>query len=163
GVLLGTVAYMSPEQASGRPVDFRSDQFSLGSVLYEMAMGRPAFRRDTQAETLAAIIRDEPELLAALNGRLPAPVCWIVPRGLAKAPTDRYASTHDLARDLVQVRDRILNAPREARESRPSSLPAQRTGFVGRVRERAAVQQLLLRADAYLVTLTGPGGIGKTR
>ncbi|MDQ6892586.1 MAG: protein kinase [Acidobacteriota bacterium] len=163
GVILGTVAYMSPEQASGRPLDFRSDQFSLGSVLYEMAVGKPAFRRETYVETLTAIIRDEPDAMASLNARLPAPLCWIIQRCLAKDPKERYASTHDLARDLSEVRDRFLEAPREKRETRPASLPAQRTGFVGRVTERAAVKQLLLRPDAYLVTLTGPGGIGKTR
>ena len=163
GVVLGTVAYMSPEQASGRPVDFRSDQFALASVLYEMAIGSQAFRRETFAETLTAIIREEPESIALLNARLPAPLCWIIKRCLAKDPRERYASSHDLARDLAEVRDRFLEAPREARESRPTSLPVQRTGFVGRVKERAAVRQLLLRPDAYLVTLTGPGGIGKTR
>ncbi|MDQ2870780.1 MAG: protein kinase [Acidobacteriota bacterium] len=163
GVVLGTVAYMSPEQASGRPVDFRSDQFALGSVLYEMAIGSQAFRRATYAETLTAIIREEPESVALLHARLPAPLCWIIQRCLAKDPRERYASTHDLARDLMEVRDRFLEAPREARESKPTNLPVQRTGFVGRVREKAAVKQLLLRQDAYLVTLTGPGGIGKTR
>ena len=154
---------MSPEQASGRPIDFRSDQFSLGSVLYEMAIGRPAFRRGTLVETLTAIIRDEPDGIASLNSRLPAPLCWIIQRCLAKEPAERYASTHDLARDLAEVRDRFLEAPREKTETRPASLPAQRTGFVGRVTERAAVKELLLRQDAYVVTLTGPGGIGKTR
>ncbi len=163
GVILGTVAYMSPEQASGRPVDFRSDQFALGSVLYEMATGRQAFRRETYAETLTAIIREEPEPIASLNAGLPAPLWWIIQRCLAKDPRERYASTHDLARDLAEVRDRSLEALGEARESRPTNLPVQRTGFVGRVRERVAVKHLLVREDAYLVTLTGPGGIGKTR
>ncbi len=163
GVVLGTVAYMSPEQASGRPVDFRSDQFALGSLLYELAIGRQAFRRETYPETLTAIIREEPDAISSLNARLPAPLCWIIQRCLSKEPRDRYASTHDLARDIAEVRDRFLEAPRETRESRPTNLPPQRTGFVGRVKERAAVRQLLLRPDACLVTLTGPGGIGKTR
>ena len=61
GVIVGTVQYMSPEQASGRSVDFRSDQFALGSILYEMATGRRAFERETAAETLTAIIREEPD------------------------------------------------------------------------------------------------------
>src|SRR5512135_343822 len=63
GTVMGTVGYMSPEQASGQPVDFRSDQFSFGAIVYEMATGRRAFQRKTSAETLAAIIREEPESL----------------------------------------------------------------------------------------------------
>jgi predicted ATPase len=163
GVVLGTAAYMSPEQASGRSVDFRSDQFSLGCVLYEMAAGKHAFRKETAAETLTAILRDEPEPLASVNARLPAPLCWIVERCLAKEPEERYASTRDLAQDLAAVRDRFLESPGRPAPARPASLPAQRTGFVGRERERTALKEVLLRPDASVVTLTGPGGIGKTR
>ncbi len=105
GVVVGTVSYMSPEQASGHPVDFRSDQFSLGSVLYEMASGRKAFLRKTVAETLTAIIREEPAPLEKTAPSAPAPVRWIVERCLAKEPGDRYDSTRDLARDLASVRD----------------------------------------------------------
>ena len=72
GTVLGTVGYMSPEQASGQPVDFRSDQFSLGSILYEMAPGQKAFQRNTAAETMSAIIRDEPEPLGKLRPELAA-------------------------------------------------------------------------------------------
>ncbi len=107
GVVMGTAGYMSPEQASGQAVDFRSDQFTLGAILYEMATGKRAFQRQTGAETLAAIIREEPEPLAQLNPRAPAPVRWIVERCLAKDPEDRYASTKDLARDLRSVREHL--------------------------------------------------------
>jgi serine/threonine protein kinase/WD40 repeat protein len=107
GTVLGTVGYMSPEQASGRAVDYRSDQFSLGSILYEMATGRRAFQKPTGAETLSAIIRDEPEAVARVNPRAPAPYRWIVERCLAKDPEDRYASTRDLARDLKSVREHV--------------------------------------------------------
>ncbi|HJW13247.1 MAG TPA: protein kinase, partial [Thermoanaerobaculia bacterium] len=107
GTVLGTVAYMSPEQAGGRPVDYRSDQFSLGSILYEMAAGKKPFRGDTAAETMSTIIRDEPEPLAKVRPQTPPPLRWIVERCLAKDPEERYASTRDLARDLAGVRDRI--------------------------------------------------------
>jgi serine/threonine protein kinase/Tol biopolymer transport system component len=107
GMVMGTVGYMSPEQASGKPVDFRSDQFSLGTMLYELATGRRAFQRDTSAETLVAVIREEPEPLGKLNPRVPAPLRWIVERCLAKDPDQRYASTRDLARDLASLRDRV--------------------------------------------------------
>ncbi len=107
GTVLGTVAYMSPEQASGEPVDFRSDQFSLGSMLYEMSTGQRAFQRKTSAETMSAIIRDEPEPLGKLRPELPLPLRWMLERCLAKDKEERYASTRDLARDLASVRDHI--------------------------------------------------------
>ena len=107
GTVMGTVGYMSPEQASGEPLDFRSDQFSLGSMLYEMATGQRAFVRRTAAETMSAIIRDEPEPVARLRPDFPLMVRWILDRCLAKDPEERYASTRDLARDLASVRDHI--------------------------------------------------------
>ncbi|HEY1251110.1 MAG TPA: serine/threonine-protein kinase, partial [Thermoanaerobaculia bacterium] len=107
GTVMGTVGYMSPEQASGRPVDFRSDQFALGSILYEMATGQRPFQKNTGAETLTAIIRDEPEPVAQVNPKAPAPFRWIVERCHAKDPDERYASTRDLARDLKSVREHL--------------------------------------------------------
>src|SRR5215831_13526989 len=110
GVVMGTVGYMSPEQATGRLLDFRSDQFSLGSVLYEMATGKRAFSGKTKPEILAAIIRDDPESIGAVNSKIPPPVRWIVERCMAKEPRERYASTEDLARDLANVRDHLSEA-----------------------------------------------------
>jgi hypothetical protein len=101
GAVLGTVAYMSPEQARGEVVDFRSDQFSLGTVLYEMLTGTRPFQAASAPETLTAIIRDEPEPLEKRAPNVPAPVRWIVDRCLAKEPLGRYDSTRDLARDLA--------------------------------------------------------------
>jgi serine/threonine protein kinase/Tol biopolymer transport system component len=107
GVVMGTAGYMSPEQALGKPVDFRSDQFSLGAILYEMATGKRAFSRASAPATLAAIIHEEPESIAGPSPRTPAPLRWLVERCLAKKPDDRYASTRDLARDLATLRDRL--------------------------------------------------------
>jgi eukaryotic-like serine/threonine-protein kinase len=107
GVVMGTVGYMSPEQASGEPVDFRSDQFSFGSILYEVASGQKPFQRKTAAETMSAIIRDEPEPIAKVRADVPPPLRWIVERCLAKDPDERYVSTRDLARDLASVRDHV--------------------------------------------------------
>ncbi len=118
GIVMGTAGYMSPEQALGKPVDFRSDQFSLGSILYEMATGRRAFQRGSTPETLTAIIRDEPEPIGRLAPLSPAPLSWVVERCLAKSADDRYASTRDLARDLAMLKDRLGEAsgaiPRDA-------------------------------------------------
>jgi serine/threonine protein kinase len=107
GTVLGTSGYMSPEQAGGDRADARSDQFSFGVVLYEMLTGQRAFHRRTVAETLSAIIRDEPMPLARLNAAVPPPVRWIVERCLAKDPADRYGLTRDLARDLASVREHL--------------------------------------------------------
>jgi len=107
GVVLGTVGYMSPEQASGELVDFRSDQFSLGAILYEMATGRRAFQKKTAVETLSAIIREDPAPIAGVAPAAPAPLRWIVERCLAKEPEGRYAATRDLARDLRQTFDHL--------------------------------------------------------
>ena len=110
GVVLGTVAYMSPEQARGETVDFRSDQFSLGVVLYEMLTGKRPFEGASAAETLAAIIREEPEPLMKLDPKLPAPLVWIVQRCLSKDPEERYASTKDLAKELQNLRTHLSEA-----------------------------------------------------
>jgi Tol biopolymer transport system component len=107
GVVMGTVGYMSPEQASGHPVDFRSDQFSFGSILYEMATGKSPFHRGTAPQTLAAIIQDEPEPIGTINPRIPSPIRWIIDQCLGKEPGDRYASTQDLARELARIRDHL--------------------------------------------------------
>ena len=107
GVVVGTVSYMSPEQASGQMVDFRSDQFSLGSMLYEMATGKRAFQRKTAIDTLSAILNDEPEPIPVGDARVPAPLRWIIDRCLAKEPRQRYGSSEDLARDLAGVRDHV--------------------------------------------------------
>ncbi len=110
GVILGTVGYMSPEQATGASVDYRSDQFSLGSILYEMATGRRAFQRASAPQTLTAIIQDEPEPIAAVNSRVPAPLRWTVQRCLAKEAKNRYASTEDLAREILTIRENLSEA-----------------------------------------------------
>ena len=120
GVLLGTVGYMSPEQAAGREVDHRSDQFALGVILYELATGVRAFKRDSAAQTLAAIIEDEPEPLEVRNPLVPPQLSRVIARCLSKKPADRYESTRDLAHDL---RDLV----REGSTSRVATVPARRS------------------------------------
>ena len=110
GTVMGTVGYMSPEQAAARSVDFRSDQFSLGTILYEMGTGQRPFLRPTAAQTMSAIIQEDPEPIASINPKVPPPLRWIVDRCLSKEPESRYASTTDLARELKSLRDHLSEA-----------------------------------------------------
>ena len=103
GMLIGTVEYMSPEQAAGKSVDHRSDQFSLGLILYEMATGTLAFHRETAAQTLASIIESDPKPLGELNDACPRDLVRIVRRCMRKSHTERYKDTRDLLRDLKAV------------------------------------------------------------
>jgi len=127
GMVLGTIGYMSPEQASGKTLDFRSDQFALGSIFYEMATGKRAFQRGTTAETLTAIIREEPEPVTRAAASVPSPFRWIIERCLQKDPEERYASTRDLARDVRSVREHLS----EATASVSTETPAQAVGAGG--------------------------------
>jgi serine/threonine-protein kinase len=109
GTVLGTAAYMSPEQAQGKPLDERSDIFSFGAVLYELLSGQRPFTGSSTVEVLSAVLRDEPAPLKA-----PAPVLEIVRRCLAKRATDRYASMAELKTALDQI------AAKPAAEHQPS-------------------------------------------
>jgi TolB-like protein/Flp pilus assembly protein TadD len=92
GVIVGTAAYMSPEQAAGKPADARSDIFSFGLVLYEMLSGQRAFAEDTGISAMAAILHKEPRPLRELAPQLPADLDRVIGRCLAKSPTSRYAT-----------------------------------------------------------------------
>ena len=107
GAILGTAAYMSPEQALGQNTDFRSDQFSFGLILYELASGKQAFAKGSGIEVMAAIVREEPP---PLEEKLPAPLNWIIDRCLAKDPQQRYESTRDLFREIKDLRDHLSDA-----------------------------------------------------
>jgi len=100
GTLLGTPAYMSPEQAVGLPVDSRSDLFSLGAILYEMATGERLFARPSPVETLAAVVEAKPSLASLERAPVPQRLKGIVRRCLAKSPAERYHDTHELVEDL---------------------------------------------------------------
>ncbi len=104
GTVLGTVAYMSPEQVRGALADHRSDQFAFGVVLYEMAGGKRPFVSETQVQTMSAILTEEPQPLEA---RLPPPLRWTIARCLEKDPAARYESTRDLYQDLRNQQEHL--------------------------------------------------------
>jgi Tol biopolymer transport system component len=100
GTVVGTVSYMAPEQVRGLPVDGRTDLFAFGAVLYEMLAGRRAFARDTAAETMTAILKEDPPELAASRTDLPASLDVIVRHCLERNPNERFQSARDLAFNL---------------------------------------------------------------
>jgi len=104
GRIVGTVAYMSPEQAEGKPVDSRSDIFSLGVVLHEMATGEKPFKGDTNVSVISSIIKDTPPPITDVNPSLPADLSRIVRRCLAKDPERRYQTAADLRNDLEDLK-----------------------------------------------------------
>jgi hypothetical protein len=132
GVVLGTLGYLSPEQAAGRPADYRSDQFALGALLYEMATRERPFRRPTVLESLMATIRDEPEPVRERRPDVPLPLAWLIGRCLAKDPIDRYASTTDLARDLAAIRDHLSDLSRRSADTREGEETGGAVAGVGR-------------------------------
>ncbi len=103
GTVMGTVGYMSPEQVRGREADHRTDIFSFGAVLYEMLSGRRAFRGDSAADTMTAILKEEPPDLSETNQAVPAALERLVHHCLEKNPEDRFQSARDLAYDLEAV------------------------------------------------------------
>ncbi|MCA1612373.1 MAG: serine/threonine-protein kinase [Acidobacteria bacterium] len=100
GVVLGTLGYMSPEQVKGKPADQRSDIFSFGAILHEMLSGTRAFHRDSAAETMSAILREEPADLSATNKSIQPGLERIVRHCLEKNPEERFQSARDMAFDL---------------------------------------------------------------
>ena len=103
GAAVGTVAYMSPEQAKGDPVDARTDLFSLGSVIYEMATGKAPFAGGSTAEVFAALLRETPPPVSTVNPAMPRRLDPIVAKLLAKEPAQRYASADALQEDLERL------------------------------------------------------------
>ena len=121
GIVMGTVNYMSPEQALGREVDQRSDIFSLGVVLYEMATGRLPFAGDTVTETIDRIAHSQPEAIARLNYDVPPELEVIIKKALRKDREDRYQRIHDLLVDLRELKREADLAAGLERSTPPAS------------------------------------------
>lgn len=186
GRVMGTAAYMSPEQVRCEPVDERSDLFSFGSVLYEMLAGRPAFRNASAVETMHEILKSDPPDLTDVDPKIPPALSRLVRHCLEKHPEARFQSARDLAFALEAIplfesSGRELDMPPAVRQvldsqsatlqrarstvstAIPTNLPAVTTRLVGRTSELGSLRSLLRAESPRLVTLTGPGGAGKTR
>ncbi|HET7292771.1 MAG TPA: protein kinase, partial [Vicinamibacteria bacterium] len=111
GTVLGTVGYMSPEQVKGSAADARSDIFSFGAVLYEMLTGQRAFKRETAAETMTAILKEDPPEFLSASGALPGGLDRIVRHCLEKQPGERFQSARDLAFDLEAAFGSAVSGP----------------------------------------------------
>jgi predicted ATPase/serine/threonine protein kinase len=192
GTILGTVRYMSPEQAAGLEVDARTDVWSLGVVLYELVAGRPPFKQATPMGTLAAILEREPVPLAEAAPGTPEVVCRVVAKALRKRREERYETAGEMAEAFERARlglvigvgqlsgqedaetMALVVAVDEAGEGEkyppepsatlsPTNLPPLTSTLIGRDRELADVTGMLRGGDVRLLTLTGAGGTGKTR
>jgi len=140
GIVLGTVAYMSPEQLRGKTVDHRADIFSLGAIIYEMLSGRRAFPGETSVDTITAILKEEPPALADIRPDLPSALAPLVGHCLEKDPDNRFQSARDLAFALGAV----------SNSSTSKTIVAMRA-FKSRSRRRF----VLLTAIAALLAVAG--------
>ncbi|HEX6083406.1 MAG TPA: protein kinase, partial [Thermoanaerobaculia bacterium] len=145
GTILGTVGYMSPEQATGKRIDFRSDLFAFGAILHELVTARPAFDGENAIDTLSAILHHDPEPVTRSNIRAPVQLADIISRLLAKSPDDRYSSTRDLARELRLLRDRV--AAEESGFHKPIPEPRKPTGII-----ITAIALAVFLAGAFVLT-----------
>jgi len=130
GVVMGTLGYMSPEQVKGKPTDQRSDLFSFGAILYEMLSGSRAFHRDSAAETMSAILREEPPDLSATNKNVQPGLERIVRHCLEKNPEERFYSARDLAFDLEALSG-LSGASGAAAAAAPSRRPRLVPALIG--------------------------------
>ena len=146
GTVMGTVGYMSPEQVRGRQTDHLSDIFSFGAVLYEMATGRRAFQRDTGAETMTAILKEEPPEFSESGVKVPPGLERLVAHCLEKSPQERFQSARDIAFDLQSLSS--ATTPTERRRA----IPERRSRWM-----LAAAVGALLAYSAFLFWLGGRG------
>ncbi len=153
GTILGTVGYMSPEQATGRRLDFRSDQFAFGAILYELVTGTAAFNEDTAIDTLSAILHKDPPPVTRVNQRAPVQLSDIISRLLEKSADDRYTSSRDLAREIRLLRERVVAEESGFHQSQP--MPPLRRSVAAGV--AAAIALAVIIAVVILTMREKPG------
>lgn len=158
GAIVGTLAYMAPEQLEGRDIDHRVDQFAFGALVYEMLAGVRPFGGTTAAELSASILRDEPRHLSVVRADVPVPLARIVTRCLAKDPGRRYASTTDLAHAVSDIgTDLPLLTPTSAVTSAPRSRAMAWSAAVLLATAAIVAVVLLQRAERPVPVSVGKG------
>src|SRR5215510_2700041 len=156
GIILGTVAYMSPEQAAGKPIDSRSDVFAFGAVLYELLAGRRAFEGDSDISLLQAIQRSSPRPLGEIRPDIPGELRNIVEKALEKDAGDRYQSMREMVVDLKRTQRMKAGEPFPPATTGRASAPARRgwpliVAVAGAVAAIAVAGWLLYRSDIFWV------------
>src|SRR5918993_1889277 len=132
GLVVGTVNYMSPEQARGLRVDARTDIWSLGCVLYEMCAARPPFGGATSGDVLVSVLDREPPDLAQVSEGVPVELSSVVAKALRKNREERHANADEFGRELKSLKRRLETGELPARESQPAAAPAnERRGTAG--------------------------------
>jgi serine/threonine protein kinase/Tol biopolymer transport system component len=147
GVAMGTVGYMSPEQVRGLATDHRTDIFAFGAILYEMVMGKRTFERPTSADTMSAILNEEPEPISDLAPETPVALQRVILRCLEKNAEQRFQSASDLAFALEALSDSTLSAPTGPHPIKPDG---KKTDAPNRSRTAFAVAALVVIIGAVL-------------
>jgi Tol biopolymer transport system component/predicted Ser/Thr protein kinase len=159
GKILGTVSYMSPEQAEGKPLDHRSDIFSFGIVLYEMATGRRPFQGGTAISTISSILKDTPPSPQQINTAVPPQLGRIVRRCLSKEPERRYQSTDDLCNELRELKEDSESGELTLERAAATGISSGRGGGKGLLDRPAAIGL----AGALVVLAAGAGWLWMRR
>jgi non-specific serine/threonine protein kinase len=168
GVIIGTPDYMSPEQVVGKDIDQRSDIYSLGVILYEMITGQVPFVGDTPLSVAYQHKHEPPQDPRTINDQIDEILSHLVLKCLEKDKENRFQSAEEVLLALTGDTS-FVSFPGDvvpslkSRDAYPNNLPIQPTSFIGREEDLVSTRDLLSQAKVRLLTLTGPGGIGKTR